>query len=161
MSNYWSIREFSKLTGVTVRTLHYYDEQGLLKPHHKNDAGYRFYSNEELTCFKKINILKYMGFNLKQIRDILLNNKLDWFCSLNLQSKVIQEDITKLQHKLMLINHSITFHSTSNTIDWNNMYKIIEFFTDDKGACENDQIMHYQTTSLNISLSPLSQMFLD
>ena len=158
MSKYWSIREFSKLTGVTVRTLQYYDEQGILKPHHKNDVGYRFYSDEELEYFKKINILKYMGFNLKQIKALLINNKLDWLSSLNVQSKIIQEGITNLQHKLLLINHSITFHSTYNKIDWHNMYKIIEFLTGGQVVCENDQVIHYKLTNCNVSLT---QVFVD
>lgn len=140
MSKYWSIREFSKLTGITVRTLHYYDEQGILKPHHKTDVGYRFYSDKELECFRKINILKYMGFNLKQIKAILINNTIDWVNSLNLQSKIIQEGINNLQYKLMLIHHGIKFHSTENKIDWNNMSKIIELVTNVTGKHETDQM---------------------
>lgn len=60
MTKYWTVKEFSKLTKVTVKTLHFYDRQNLLVAHHRSDAGYRFYSEQELLCLQKINILKYL-----------------------------------------------------------------------------------------------------
>jgi DNA-binding transcriptional MerR regulator len=138
MNKYWLIREFSKLTGVTVRTLHYYDEQGLLKPHHKNNAGYRFYSSEELIYLQKINILKYIGFSLNQIKTLLLSNKLDWLNSLNLQAKIIRNNVANFEHRLMLIDYSIAFYSTYNGIDWQTIYKRFNVLTDNKKSFETD-----------------------
>lgn len=48
------ISEVAKLSGVTVRTLHYYDEIGLLKPNKITEAGYRVYSNEDLETLQQI-----------------------------------------------------------------------------------------------------------
>ena len=47
MTKYWTVKEFSKLTKVTVKTLHFYDHQDLLVPHHRREAGYRFHSQED------------------------------------------------------------------------------------------------------------------
>jgi len=85
MDNYLTINKFSKITGVTVRKLQYYDEQDILNPHHKSNVGYRFYSKNEMFILQTINILKYIGFNLKQIKIILSCNNFDWISSLNMQ----------------------------------------------------------------------------
>lgn len=128
MAKYWTIKEFSKLTGVTIRTLQYYDEQDILNPHHKSDAGYRFYSKEDLQIIQKISVLKYIGFNLKQIKTILLSNQLDWLDSLNLQAKIIQGNIAKLNQGLVLIEQSINLYSKNNEIKWQLIAAMLEVF---------------------------------
>lgn len=125
MAKCWTIKEFSKLTSVTVRTLQYYDDEDILKPHHKSYAGYRSYSEHELLCLQKINVLKYIGFNLKQIKAILSNESFDWKSSLSLQAKVLQENITRMQNGVILINDSLTKYST-NEVNWQVIAKILE-----------------------------------
>lgn len=127
MAKYLTVKEFSKLTGVTVRTLQYYDEEDILNPHHKSDAGYRFYSKSEMLSLQKINILKHIGFNLNQIKTILKSNKFDWRSSLNLQAKILQQSIDKMQDSIILINHSLTKHvETNGEPAWEVMAKILE-----------------------------------
>ena len=66
------IREFAKLTGVSVRTLHYYDEIGLLKPSSVDEQnGYRFYDESALTLMQEILFYRELDFPLKEIRIIL------------------------------------------------------------------------------------------
>ena len=60
-------REFAALTGVTVRTLHHYDRLGLLKPSRYTRAGYRLYSERDLSRLEQIVALKFIGFSLKEI----------------------------------------------------------------------------------------------
>jgi len=66
------IGDFSKLAHVTVKTLRYYDELGLLKPVWSDRySGYRFYSLEQLPRLNRILALKDLGFSLEQIRELL------------------------------------------------------------------------------------------
>ncbi|MGN1131187.1 MAG: MerR family transcriptional regulator [Ruminococcus sp.] len=66
------IREFAKLTGVSVRTLHYYDEIGLLKPYSVDrQNGYRFYDDYSLVQMQEILFYRELDFPLKEIRMIL------------------------------------------------------------------------------------------
>lgn len=62
------VNEVAKLTGITVRALHYYDEINLLKPSDNYQAGYRLYSNEDVETLQQIMFLKEIGFELKQIK---------------------------------------------------------------------------------------------
>ncbi len=66
------ISEFSRLTQVPVKTLRYYDDIGLLKPHSVDAfTGYRYYSAEQLPRLNRILALKLLGFSLEQVRDVL------------------------------------------------------------------------------------------
>ncbi len=66
------IREFAKLTGVSVRTLHFYDEIGLLKPSSVDEQnGYRFYDENALMRMQEILFYRELDFPLKEIRMIL------------------------------------------------------------------------------------------
>ncbi len=69
-----SIKEFSSLTGVSARTLHYYDEIGLLKPDIVNsDNGYRFYTEKSYEKMLEVLFLKELDFSLKDISEIILS----------------------------------------------------------------------------------------
>lgn len=70
MNNEWRISEFSKLTGVSVRTLHHYDQIGLLKAS-KEANGFRIYGEKDLKILLKILSLKFLGFELLAIKGIL------------------------------------------------------------------------------------------
>ena len=66
------IREFARLTGVSVRTLHFYDEIGLLKPSYVDEQnGYRFYDEQTLMRMQEILFYRELNFSLKEIRMIL------------------------------------------------------------------------------------------
>lgn len=148
MAKYLTVNKFSKLTGVTVRTLQYYDEEGILTPHHKSDAGYRFYSKSEMLSLQKINILKHIGFNLNQIKTILNSNKFDWQSSLNLQAKVLQESIDKMHDSIMLINHSITKHIADHGEPaWEVIAKILEVLQMKQDSAYQDWVKRNFTDS--------------
>lgn len=66
-----TVKEISEKTGVSVRTLHYYDEIGLLRPEGTTEAGYRLYSHENLKRLQSILLLRELEFPLKAIKRIL------------------------------------------------------------------------------------------
>lgn len=65
------VGELAKRTGVSVRTLHYYDETGLLSPSNRSEAGYRMYSAEDVVRLQQIKSLRQLGFALEEIRELL------------------------------------------------------------------------------------------
>ena len=66
-----SVREVVQLTGITARTLHYYDEIGLLKPAAVTEAGYRMYGDAALSRLQTILLFRELEFPLKEIKAIL------------------------------------------------------------------------------------------
>ena len=68
-----TVKEVSKISGVSVRTLHYYDSIGLLKPTKITDAGYRLYDDEAMERLQSILLYKHLEFSLKEIKMIIEN----------------------------------------------------------------------------------------
>lgn len=67
----WKIGDLAKRTGVSVRTLHHYDQIGLLSPSHRTGSGHRLYGREEVIRLQQIISLRQMGFALDDIRRFL------------------------------------------------------------------------------------------
>ena len=65
-----TVKEISDLTGISVRTLHYYDEIGLLKPTEKSDAGYRLYDDKALETLQQILFFREFDISLKEIKAV-------------------------------------------------------------------------------------------
>ncbi|MEL6321402.1 MAG: MerR family transcriptional regulator [Cyanobacteria bacterium J06626_14] len=65
------IGELANQTGLSIRTLHYYDEIGLLSPSHRSDVGHRLYSNQDIIRLQQILSLRQLGFSLAEIRECL------------------------------------------------------------------------------------------
>lgn len=69
--NAWRVGALARATGLTVRTLHYYDEIGLLKPTRRSFAGHRLYDGSDLARLYRISLLRRLGFPLSQIAGVL------------------------------------------------------------------------------------------
>jgi DNA-binding transcriptional MerR regulator len=67
----WKVGELARRTGLSVRTLHYYDEIGLLSPSRRTDAGHRLYTTEDVVRLQRIKSLQQLGFSLREVRDTL------------------------------------------------------------------------------------------
>ena len=72
-----TVHEVSKITGVSVRTLHHYDAIGLLKPAKVTDAGYRLYDDTSLSRLQHILLFRELQFPLKEIKEILASPNFD------------------------------------------------------------------------------------
>src|SRR5688500_11904392 len=67
----WKVGELAGETGLTVRTLHHYDEIGLLKPSRRTRSGHRLYGEADVARLQQVTSLRQLGFPLEQIRDLL------------------------------------------------------------------------------------------
>lgn len=83
--------EFARAAGVTVRALHHYDRLGLLKPSRRTAAGYRLYGERDFARLQQIVTLKFIGFSLKQIKDVLARGPRDLATTLRIQRFILLE----------------------------------------------------------------------
>jgi DNA-binding transcriptional MerR regulator len=67
----WKIGALARRTGLSIRTLHWYDEIGLLRPAHRTPSGHRLYGEGDLLRLQQIRSLRHLGFTLDEIRDAM------------------------------------------------------------------------------------------
>src|SRR5215210_2197998 len=67
----WKVGELARRTGLSVRTLHYYDEIGLLSPSRRTGSGHRLYTTGDVVRLQQIKSLRYLGFSLEEVREYL------------------------------------------------------------------------------------------
>ena len=91
----WKVGELAKRTGVSVRTLHYYEEIGLLSPSQRTEAGHRLYAAGDVVRLQQIKSLRQLGFTLKEIRDCLYRTDFS-------AQRVIQLHILRLRRQIEL-----------------------------------------------------------
>lgn len=104
-----TVKDVSKLTGVSVRTLHHYDQIGLLKPAKVTEAGYRLYDDASLRRLHAILLLKELQFSLKDIREILDRPGFDPVEALQQQIALLE---LQKQHLEDLISHAREIQKT-------------------------------------------------
>ena len=84
-----TVKEISELTGISARTLHYYDEIGLFKPTDKNEAGYWLYDDKALETLQEILFFREFDIPLKEIKSVMENPALDRNQILRMQRKML------------------------------------------------------------------------
>ena len=93
MSSLMKIGELAKQTGLSIRTLHYYDEIELLSPSHRTDVGHRFYSDQDIIRLQQILSLRQLGFSLSEIRECLQSPDYALLQVINLHCARIREQM--------------------------------------------------------------------
>ncbi len=103
----YTVKKLSALSGVTVRTLHFYEEIGLLKPAYHGSNGYRYYEEKELLQLQQILFFKELGFSLKQIQKVLGRDDFDQLSALYSHRKSLNQEWEKIGQLLKTIDKTI------------------------------------------------------
>lgn len=102
-----TIKEIAKLVGVSKRTLHYYDEIGLLSPADTTEAGYRLYSDKDLERLQQIMFFKELGFELKLIKEILSSSSFDKKEALTHHRKILLLKKNRIENLINLVDKTL------------------------------------------------------
>jgi DNA-binding transcriptional MerR regulator len=102
------IKEVADLVGISVRTLHHYDEIGLLSPSDISASGYRIYSDDNLEMLQQILFFKELGFSLKQIHEMISSPTYDRKEALEMQRNLLIEKRRRLDKILATIDKTIS-----------------------------------------------------
>jgi DNA-binding transcriptional MerR regulator len=86
----YTVKQVAAMSGVSVRTLHFYDETGLLKPAYVGANGHRFYEEPQLLTLQQILFYRELGFELKQIKPLLGRTDREKVRALQSHRKVLQ-----------------------------------------------------------------------
>lgn len=106
----YSVEALAKLSGVSVRTLHYYDEIGLLTPLARMASGRRCYGTQQFLRLQEILYWKEVGFSLKKIQGVLESKEVSRIKALSIQKEVLLKEITRLENLTKSIDRTINHY---------------------------------------------------
>ncbi len=119
----FSIKQLSKLAGVSVRTLHFYDQKGLLTPQRLRGNNYRVYSQESLLRLQQILFYRELDFNLDQISEILDQPQFDLLQALESHREALKRKARRLETLMETIDHTIEHIKGQKTMDQTQYFK--------------------------------------
>lgn len=120
-------KQFAKEAGVTVRTLHVYDRLGLLRPAERTESGYRLYGEAELERLEQILALRFVGFRLEHIKELLQGPKWPLIVALRMQREIVAQQKRKLDAAAKAIEQAEATLTADESADrWKMLRNIIE-----------------------------------
>jgi DNA-binding transcriptional MerR regulator len=103
----YTVKQLSSLAGITVRTLHHYDQIGLLKPSSVGSNGYRYYNEQELFRLQQILFFRELGLDLQLIRQVLDQPDFEQVSALQKHRQALQEKISRLKSLINTVDSTI------------------------------------------------------
>lgn len=128
MSEYWTVGEFARRAGVTVRTVQFYDQQKLLAPSAKGPQNRRLYSKEDERELQRILVLKFLGNSLSDIRKVLAH-KLEGGELTELidrQVELLGRDLVRLMHRMAALRALRKQVGDGESPDWEGIAGLID-----------------------------------
>jgi MerR family transcriptional regulator, thiopeptide resistance regulator len=113
----YTVSELANISGVTIRTLRFYDEIGLLRPAYVADNGYRYYGKKQLLLLQQILFFRELGFELKEIKEAITQSDFDKMHTLRLHQQTLQEKITRLNNLVNTIDTTINYLEGKQTME--------------------------------------------
>jgi DNA-binding transcriptional MerR regulator len=103
----YTVKAVADIAGVSVRTLHHYDEIGLLKPAATSGAGYRLYGDKDLQKLQQVLFFKELGFDLKEIKRILSDPHFDRAGALKEHRKLLLERQERIRRLILSVDRTL------------------------------------------------------
>src|SRR6187397_132240 len=129
----FTVKQVAAMSGVSVRTLHFYDETALLKPAYVKANGYRIYEEAQLLMLQQILFYRELGFELRRIKQILGQAKFQKAAALRSHRKVLEKNVTRTRTLIETIDKTI------NHLKGTNKMKSEELFTGFSVAAGKDR----------------------
>src|SRR5436305_7322371 len=103
----YKVKQVAAMSGVSVRTLHFYDEMALLKPAYTKANGYRIYEEPQLLMLQQILFYRELGFDLKRINEILSQRQFEKIAALKSHRQVLEKNVTRTRTLIETIDRTI------------------------------------------------------
>lgn len=133
---YYTAGEIAAISGVSTRTIRFYDKKGLLKPTTFSGGGYRLYTKESFAALQQILMFKYLGFSLEQIGSMLQNDNGD---PVKMKEHLSRQQELLLQKRRQLddLIDAVAFAQECNESEsWNSMLKLLSLLTEEEKMAE-------------------------
>ena len=135
----FTVGAVARLAGVTVRTLHHYDEIGLLKASGRSGAGYRRYADADLDRLQRILFYRELGFGLDQIRDVMTDGSADAVVHLRRQHAMLLDRIGRLERMASAVERAMEARTMGINLTPEERFEVFGDFNPDDHASEVEE----------------------
>lgn len=129
----------ARMAGITVRTLHHYDEIGLLRASGRSDAGYRRYGDADLDRLQRILFYRELGFGLDEIRKVMTDGGADAVVHLRRQHALLTDRIGRLERMAAAVEKAMEAHAMGISLTPEERFEVFGDFNPDDHAAEVEQ----------------------
>lgn len=136
----YTVKELSKLAGITPRTLHYYDEIGLLKPSQVGDNGYRYYGEEAVYRLQQIMLYRQMEIPLEKIGELMGRHDFDILTALQDHQAALEQKIEQMQQLVLTVEKTIGHLKGKTKMDNKELFKGLSKEQEEAYAKEAEQM---------------------
>jgi DNA-binding transcriptional MerR regulator len=140
-----TVKQLSKLAGVTPRTLHHYDEIGLLKPSRVGDNGYRYYGEEALLRLQQILFYRELDIPLEEIKKILGRRDFDVLGALHSHQEALQKQVARLNRLIHTVDNTINHLKGTSIMSEQGYFEGFSEEEQEKYALEAEQLYDPET----------------
>jgi DNA-binding transcriptional MerR regulator len=129
----------ARLAGVTVRTLHHYDEIGLLSPSGRSEAGYRRYADADLERLQRILFYRELGFGLDEIKDVMTDGGADASAHLRRQHAMLRDRIRRLERMVAAVEKALEARTMGINLTPEERFEVFGDFDPDEHSAEVEE----------------------
>ncbi|KWX71871.1 MerR family transcriptional regulator [Paenibacillus jilunlii] len=126
MKQTWKVGELARLTGLTIRTLRYYDQIDLFAPSGYSDSGHRLYTEADIVRLQQILSLKELGLSLEEIKTVLTGNDFSLPEIISLQIARIKANMRVQQKLLRELEHISSLMQSEQSLTIEDFTKVLE-----------------------------------
>ena len=141
----YTVKQLAKLAGISVRTLHYYDEIGLLKPSSVGGNGYRHYEEESLLKLQQILFYREMELSLDEIKAVVGRPDFDVLTALHSHRKALQGRVERLKRLIQTVDNTIDHLKGNETMNAKGLFEGFSEEEQEKYAREAEQMYDPET----------------
>ncbi len=141
----FTVKQLSKLAGVTPRTLHHYDDIGLLKPSRIGDNGYRYYEEEALLRLQQILFYRELDLPLDDIKKILGRQDFDVMGALHSHKDALQKQAARINRLIQTVDNTIIYLKGDTKMSEKGLFEGFSEEQQEKYALEAEQMYDAET----------------
>ena len=140
-----TVKQLSNLAGVTPRTLHHYDQIGLLKPSRVGENGYRYYGEESILRLQQILFYRELGIPLEDIKKIMSRRDFDVLGALHSHKDALQKQVARLNRLITTVDNTINHLKGTNLMNEKELFEGFSEEEQEKYALEAEQLYDPET----------------
>jgi MerR family transcriptional regulator, thiopeptide resistance regulator len=145
----YTVKQLSQLAGITARTLHYYDEIGLLTPSRVGDNGYRYYGEEALLRLQQILFYRELDMPLENIKTLMRRRDFDVMGALESHREAIRQRIAHMERLIETVDHTILHLKGKKKMSQKQLFEV---FSDEQQAeYEKEAMQMYDPATVKAS----------